>query len=70
MRCGLLDVLKARLKSCFFLNPESKPDILDELFSSLAQEVERVGWQPQGCWFDPQLLPAECRGVPEQDASP
>ena len=24
----------------------------------------------QGCWFVPRLLLAECRGVPEQDASP
>ena len=33
---------------------------------ALAQEVDRLG----GCWFDPRLLPAGCRGVPEQDASP
>ena len=26
--------------------------------------------EPQGCWFDPSLLLAECQGVPEQDASP
>ena len=30
---------------------------------AVAQEVER-------CWFDPCLLLAEGRGVPEQDASP
>ena len=38
--------------------------------AALAQEVERVGRRPQGCRFDPGLLLAECRGVPEQDASP
>ena len=34
----------------------------------MAQEVERVGWSPEGCQFDPRLLLAEGRGVPEQDA--
>lgn len=29
-----------------------------------------VAWQAERCWFDPQLRKAECRGVPEQDASP
>jgi hypothetical protein len=36
----------------------------------VAPEVERVGWEPEGCRFDPRLLLAECRGVPERDASP
>ena len=37
------------------------------------QEVQRVGWEPEGRWFDPRLLLA-CGGVrgrvPERDSSP
>ena len=32
--------------------------------------VEWVVWQPEGRWFDPRLLLAECPGVPERDTSP
>ena len=32
--------------------------------------VEWDGWYPEGRWFDPRLLLAECRGVPERHASP
>ena len=31
----------------------------------MAQEVERVGWEPERCWFDPRLFLPECHGVPE-----
>ena len=34
----------------------------------VAQEVEQVVLSPEGCSFDPRLLLAECRGVPERDA--
>ena len=36
---------------------------------TVAQEAEQVGWSPEGCWFDPRLLLAECGDVPERDAS-
>ena len=34
---------------------------------ALAQEVESIGWLPQGCCFLPRLLLAERCGVAERD---
>ena len=33
----------------------------------VAQEAERVGWEPGGRQFGPRLLLAVCRGVPERE---
>ena len=39
------------------------------LRAAVAQEVERVGWEPEGSQFDPWLL-LDNQVVPELDASP
>ena len=38
--------------------------------AAVAQVGERGGCYPLGCWFNHWLLLAQCRGVPERDASP
>ena len=64
------EVKRTKVSMCCLIGGDRSISIPSMSGRHVAQEVERVIWEPEGCGFDPGILLAECRGVPEQDTSP